>query len=101
MFWFETFPNLDGKDGELFENGTFKLNITSVGMDANGNNFYLSLIRNSEKYSLDDLSFVLERVSRVWKEECDVAPAFKNLTEKCTGKKSWLMEIGHRWSLVQ
>lgn len=50
----------------------------------------MRMVHNSEKHSLYDLSFVLESISRD-KEECDLAPAFKSLTNECKGKP---MEIG-------
>ena len=46
----------------------------------------LNLVHNSENPSLDALSFVLENIPED-KGECDIAPAFKNLTDKCIGKK--------------
>ena len=55
---------------------------------------FLALVQKSENPSLDSLSFVLESVSED-KKECDLAPAFKNLTEECKGKRlDWRRSSG-------
>lgn len=69
---------MDDKD---YQNGTSEW---ETALSDGENETGLTLVHNSKKPSLDDLSFVLEGVSGM--EECDLPPAFKSLAKKCKGK---------------
>ena len=84
IFWFFTNAN-ENADGEEYGNGTAALHFES-GLDAKERFVKLDLVHNPEMPSLDDLSFVLEN-GPTGTEKCDLAPAFQNLAEKCTGNK--------------
>ena len=95
-FWFNTHPNLvTGKDGKVFKNGTSVILLSALRSSSIEDDVWpvFRLERDSENPSLDALSFALESISGD-KNKCDIAPAFKNLTYKCEGKKSRL--IDHR-----
>ena len=85
FFWFYTYPN-PNKTGKKYGNGTSKVNIDATNV-AEGRIFKLRLVHNSEKPSLDDLSFVVESISGDKGEKCDLAPSLKSLIKKCTGKR--------------
>lgn len=84
-FWYYTYPNRDfSKDcGELL-NGTSVILISVTKYIDENKKAVLRLESNSERTSLDDLLFVLETADK----ECDMAIAFKNLTDKCEGERT-------------
>lgn len=79
-FWFRILPDV-GDDGEgLYRNGTYEV-FFIIG-EGGKSETWLQLNRNAENFGLEKVSFVFESGS---KNECDVAPALKDLTKACKG----------------